>query len=35
MRIYLDTSAFVKRYCEEEGSDVVNDVLSERRKKRD
>lgn len=27
MRIYLDTSAFVKRYCEEEGSDVVNDVF--------
>ncbi len=27
MRIYLDTSAFVKRYCEEEGSDVVNEVF--------
>ncbi len=27
MRIYLDTSVFVKRYCEEEGSDVVNDVF--------
>jgi len=27
MRIYLDTSALVKRYCEEGGSDVVNDVF--------
>ena len=27
MMIYLDTSAFVKRYCEEEGSDVVNAVF--------
>ena len=27
MRIYLDTSALVKRYCEEVGSDVVNDVF--------
>jgi len=27
MRIYLDTSALVKRYCEEEGSDVVNEVF--------
>ena len=27
MRIYLDTSALVKRYCEEVGSDVVNEVF--------
>ncbi len=27
MRIYLDTSAFVKRYCVEEGSDVVEAVF--------
>jgi len=27
MRIYLDTSALVKRYCEESGSDVVNEVF--------
>jgi len=27
MRIYLDTSALVKRYCEEVGSDVVNDIF--------
>ena len=27
MRIYLDTSALVKRYCEEESSNVVNDVF--------
>ncbi len=27
MRIYLDTSAFVKRYSEETGSDVVNYVF--------
>jgi hypothetical protein len=24
MRIYLDTSALVKRYCEEEGSELIN-----------
>ncbi|KAF5436211.1 hypothetical protein C5S35_09295 [Candidatus Methanophagaceae archaeon] len=27
MRVYLDTSALVKRYCEEEGSEVVNEVF--------
>ncbi|RMF91434.1 MAG: PIN domain-containing protein [Methanobacteriota archaeon] len=27
MRIYLDTSAFVKRYSDEEGSDIVNKVF--------
>jgi predicted nucleic acid-binding protein len=27
MRIYLDTSAFVKRYCDEEGSDVIEEVF--------
>lgn len=27
MRIYLDTSAFVKRYCVEEGSDMVEEVF--------
>ena len=27
MRIYFDTSAFVKRYCEEEGSEIVNEIF--------
>jgi predicted nucleic acid-binding protein len=27
MRIYFDTSAFVKRYCEEEGSEMVNEIF--------
>lgn len=27
MKIYLDTSAFVKRYCEEEGSEIVNEIF--------
>ena len=27
MRSYLDTSAFVKRYCQEEGSEIVNEIF--------
>ena len=27
MRIYFDTSAFVKRYCEEEGSGMVSEIF--------
>lgn len=27
MRIYLDKSAFVKRYCEEEGSGIINEIF--------
>ncbi len=27
MRIYLDTSAFVKRYSEEQGSEIINEIF--------
>jgi predicted nucleic acid-binding protein len=27
MRSYLDTSAFVKRYCQEKGSEIVNEIF--------
>lgn len=27
MKVYLDTSAFVKRYCEEDGSNVISDIF--------